>query len=125
MNNFMTVFIGGGFGAIARYGLSLWLARAGSAWPSATFVANGVGGLLMGILMGVLLLKGGDQERWRLLLGVGVLGGFTTFSSFSYEVVGMFERKQWGLGLAYALASVIVSVVAVMVGLFVVKKVSL
>jgi CrcB protein len=77
----------------------------------------------MGVLIGVLALRGGaDQEKWRLLLGVGVLGGFTTFSSFSLEAYLMIERRTYGLAAAYSLASVTLSIGALFVGLFVMRR---
>ncbi|MDP3400436.1 MAG: CrcB family protein, partial [Brevundimonas sp.] len=59
---------------------------------------------------------------WRLLIGVGLLGGFTTFSAFSLEIALMIERRQMGLALGYALASVIVAVVALFVGLWIMRR---
>ena len=89
---------GGATGAVLRYLLGLQATRTlGHGWPYGTFTANVLGGLLMGVLAGWLALRGGaDQERWRLLLGVGVLGGFTTFSAFSLEVALMLARRAWG-----------------------------
>ena len=82
-----------------------------------------LGGLLMGVLVGVLALRGGaDQERWRLLLGVGVLGGFTTFSSYSLEAALMIERRAYGLAAAYSLASVVLSVGALFLGLILTRR---
>ena len=96
------VGLGGAFGAICRYLLGVQAGRAlGSAWPYGTLAANVIGGLLMGVLAGVLAHRGGgDQERWRLLLGVGVLGGFTTFSAFSLETALMIERRAYGSAAA-------------------------
>lgn len=128
MFNLVLVMIGGAVGSAARYGLSLgakslWPA---SLWPVGTFCANIIGGLLMGLLMGVLLGKGvGDTERARLLLGVGVLGGFTTFSSFSLETVQMLERRDYVLAFGYSTLSVILSLAAVMAGLFLIRKFAL
>lgn len=121
MINVVLVMLGGAIGSLARYGLGRWL---NGAWPAGTFVANVVGGLLMGVLMALLLgpLKG-EGERLRLLLGVGVLGGFTTFSSFSLETVQMLERRDYLQAAAYAGLSVVLSVAAVAIGMMIVRKV--
>jgi CrcB protein len=119
MNKLIFVALGGGAGAVARYLVGMQTLRAfGSNWPYGTFAVNILGGFLMGALAGYLAHKGGaDQERWRLLLGVGVLGGFTTFSAFSLDAMLMLERGDWGLALGYVLASVIGSIAALALGL--------
>ena len=124
MDRFLLVAAGGAVGAVARYGLGLQAVRwLGSAWPYGTLGANLLGGLLMGLLSGWLSQKGGgDPERFRLLLGVGILGGFTTFSAFSLETAAMIERRELGSALAYALVSVILSVVAVFAGLALARR---
>jgi CrcB protein len=77
----------------------------------------------MGLLAGVLAYRGGaDQERWRVLLGVGVLGGFTTFSAFSLETALMIERRAYGAALVYLLASVLLSIGAIFIGLILARK---
>ena len=90
---------------MARYGLGLAAGRLApnAGWPVGTFAANVAGGLLMGLLVGWLAFRGGaQQEMVRLFAAVGVLGGFTTFSSYSLEAVQMIERRQIGLAAAYA-----------------------
>jgi CrcB protein len=84
---------------------------------------NLLGGFLMGALAGALARTGGS-EHTRLLIGVGVLGGFTTFSSFSLETVNMIERGDWGVAVTYALASVIGSVISLFAGLYLVRAVA-
>jgi len=123
MNNYLLVMIGGAFGSAARYGLTRVLPQA--SWPWPTYVANVAGGLLMGLLMGWLMTRGGDAEKLRLLLGVGVLGGFTTFSTFSLEVVTMLTRRDYLLAGAYMLLSVALAVVAVMIGLNLFRRLGL
>lgn len=122
--NLLLVGLGGGLGAVLRYLLSLLLARgAAGAWPWPTFTANLAGGLAMGLLAGWLSLRGaGDGERLRLLLGVGLLGGFTTFSAFSLETLMMIERRAWGHAVLYAGLSVVLSTAAVFLGLFLVRR---
>lgn len=121
MLNVFLVMIGGALGSAARYGLGRWL---NAAWPYGTFAANVLGGLLMGLVMGFILRNPGEGERLRLLLATGVLGGFTTFSSFSLETVQMLERRDYAGGLVYAVLSVVLSVAAVALGLFIVRKVA-
>ena len=124
MWNLLLVAAGGAVGSVLRYGLGVQAARAfGTGWPYGTLAANVVGGLLMGALAAVLAQRGGaDQERWRLLLGVGVLGGFTTFSAYSLELALMIERREWAQAAAYSLGSVALSVAALFAGLFLLRR---
>ena len=124
MDKVFLVAAGGAAGAVARYALGVQAMRLwGSAWPYGTLLANILGGLLMGALVGFLAHRGGaDQERLRLLLGVGVLGGFTTFSAFSLETALMIERRTYGQAFGYATASVVLSVTALFMGLILARK---
>lgn len=110
---------------MARYGLGLLAGRLapGAAWPVGTFAANVAGGLCMGLLAGWLAFRGGaQQETIRLFAGVGVLGGFTTFSSYSLEAVLMIERRQYGLATTYVVGSVVLAVAALFVGLMIARR---
>lgn len=124
MNGFLLVGIGGAVGAMMRHGVSHFALRAfGPGYPWGTLIANVSGGLLMGLLVGYLAHQGAGARDLRLLLATGVLGGFTTFSAFSLEVVLMVERKDWGQAIGYAGLSVGVCVLAVFVGLMLARKV--
>jgi CrcB protein len=118
------VFAGGGAGAVARYLVGMQTLRLlGPRWPYGTFTVNVAGGFLMGTLVGFLAHRGGvDQDRWRVLLGVGVLGGFTTFSAFSLEVALMVERRAYAGAAGYVAASVLLAVTALFVGLTVSRR---
>jgi CrcB protein len=86
--------------------------------------ANVLGGLLIGALAGFLAFRGSaGQDKIRLLLQVGFLGGFTTFSAYSLEVALMIERRDFGQAAAYALTSVVLSVGALFLGLALARKV--
>jgi fluoride exporter len=119
MLNALLVFFGGGLGALARWGVGLAATRLlGAGWPWGTLIVNVAGGLAMGVLAAVLARSGGAAaDGWRLLLGVGVLGGFTTFSAFSLETARMIEGGRWVEAGAYALLSVVLSVAALFAGL--------
>ena len=124
INASLCVAFGGGIGALLRYQLgravTAWLPIqpvGGFPWP--TFAANTIGGLAMGVLVGCLArgVAGGFEEPARLILGVGLLGGFTTFSSFSVETWLLIEDGQASIALLYVLASVAVSIGALVCGL--------
>lgn len=114
MHPLLPVMAGGALGAAARYLTATGLGLRGG-WPLGTFAVNLIGGFLMGLLA-ALVLKGAASEAARLFLGVGVLGGFTTFSAFSLEGFQMIERGQWGMAALYAGASVVGSIAALAVG---------
>lgn len=117
MTGWALIFLGGGLGALARYGLGLAAARAfGPDLPWGTLACNLIGGLAMGALAAA-LLSGAGSENLRLFAGVGLLGGFTTFSAFSLETAAMLQRGDLALAGAYALASVVGSVAALFAGM--------
>jgi CrcB protein len=123
MNATLLVMVGGAIGAACRYQLGrLTFHLFGPGLPWGTLAANLTGALAMGLLVGA-LARGLDQaESVRLLVGVGLLGGFTTFSAFSLETFGMVERGQLALAIGYALLSVIGSVAALFAGLLMVRS---
>lgn len=123
MSGFLTVALGGAIGASARHGLSLAMLRLfGPGFPVGTLLANIFGGLLMGLLMGWLLRETtAAATSFRLFAGVGVLGGFTTFSAFSLEALRMIETKSYGMFFGYVGASVILSIGAVALGLYIMR----
>ncbi len=118
--NSLLVMIGGALGALARYQFGRMAGRLlSNSWPWGTLGVNIIGGLAMGLLAGWLARHGsGVGEQARLLIGVGVLGGFTTFSAFSLETALMIERGQLGGAAVYAVLSVALSVAALFGGLF-------
>jgi CrcB protein len=123
MNGLFPVMIGGAIGAGARHLVGqVMLVRLGPGFPWWTFSINIVGSLLMGVLIGWLALRGGSDTA-RLFLGVGILGGFTTFSSFSMEFWLLFERGQMAQATAYVLGSVILGIAACGLGLFVMRQI--
>ncbi|MFS0772125.1 fluoride efflux transporter CrcB [Sphingomonas sp. 1P08PE] len=117
MPSLILVMLGGALGSGARHltGRAA-LALMGPDLPWGTLTVNLAGGLLMGILVGV-LTRTTAPEGWRLFLAVGVLGGFTTFSSFSLDVVTLAQRGQIGMAAGYALLSVAGSIAALVAGL--------
>jgi CrcB protein len=108
---------GGFLGAIARYALALWIdTRLASPFPYATLVINVSGSFALGALAGALQISSLPPEV-RLALGVGFLGAFTTFSTFSYETVRLLESGAGALAIAYVLASFVLAVLAALLGL--------
>lgn len=117
MHSYFLVMTGGAIGAAARYGLARAMPSVPTGWPWPTFIANVIGGLLMGLVAAFVLRDGGVDENVRLFVGVGILGGFTTFSAFSLEMAQMVERGEVALAGGYALASVLLALLALFAGL--------
>ena len=125
MSNLLLVMTGGAIGAGFRYQLArVAEQQLGGIFPWGTWIANLLGGLLMGVLAGVLVSEGPQGEPLRLFLGIGMLGGFTTFSAFSLEMAQMIERGDIAVAAAYAVSSVAGSVVMLLVGFWAVRAVT-
>jgi CrcB protein len=123
--NYLLVALGGAVGSVGRYLFGVMAGRTlGTRWPWGTFGVNLLGGLAMGLLIGVLAHRGGaHQDRWRLFLAVGALGGFTTFSSFSLETALMIERGELVKAAGYTAGSVVLGVSAIFIGLVLARRV--
>ena len=109
---------GGGFiGANCRYWAGVWLeGKAGSGFPWTTLLINVLGSLAIGLFLGAFGALNW-QPNWRLFVAVGILGGFTTFSAFSWETVQLLQSREFVKAAAYVGASVVLSVAAAWVGL--------
>lgn len=99
MGQVLWIGVGGAIGTMARYGLSLWCRSAlGTAFPYGTFAVNVIGSFLLGAIMTVALRSEVLTSTLRLTLGTGVMGGFTTYSTFNYETLRYFDDRAWALG---------------------------
>lgn len=122
MQSTLLVMAGGAIGAAARYQLGrLTTHLMGPGYPWGTLAANLLGGFAMGLLVGILARFVDGGEQLRLFIAVGVLGGFTTFSSFSLEVMLMIERGQAATAFSYIAASVVGAVGMLALGLWAVR----
>jgi CrcB protein len=112
------IALGGGIGAVGRYGLAeLWPTRPG-AFPWATFTVNVSGCLLIGVLMVLISEVLSVHRLVRPFLGVGVLGGFTTFSTYAAETRGLLAPGTVGLAFAYLAGTVLAALLAVIAGVW-------
>ena len=123
MNAVLLVGAGGALGAVARYGVSVAIGRLWFAtFPLATLVINIIGSLAMGVVIGLLARHLPPwQNEARLFFAVGVLGGFTTFSSFSLDAITMLERGDVLPAAIYVLVSVIGGFLALWLALLVIR----
>jgi len=122
MTGYAVVFLGAGFGGALRHGVNTLAARLlSTAFPFGTLLVNVVGSLLMGLLAGWFAQRADPGPVWRLFLATGVLGGFTTFSSFSLDLAALHGRGQTGTAALYAALSLFVSVGALFAGLALVR----
>ena len=121
--SYLIVFFGAGVGGTFRHGVNLLSARLfGFEFPFGTLAVNIVGSLLMGAFIGYFALKGEAGQHWRLFLTTGILGGFTTFSAFSMDVVALVERGETALAAIYASASLGLSIGALFIGLQLIRS---
>ena len=122
---YLIVFLGGGIGAMLRHGVNVAAARVlGTNFPFGTLAVNVTGSLVMGLLAAYFGFRSGASQHWRLFLTTGILGGYTTFSTFSLDVAVLYERGELGLAFLYVLVSVLVSVAALFGGLILIRHFS-
>jgi CrcB protein len=115
---YLIVFIGAGIGGALRHGVNIGAARLfGFGFPFGTFIVNVVGSFVMGLFAGYFAFRAGVPQHVRLFLTTGILGGFTTFSTFSLDAALLIERHQYGLAAGYVIGSVAAGLAALFFGL--------
>ena len=125
MDAYLIVALGSAIGGALRHAVNLGVARLlGTGWPYGTFTVNVAGSFTIGLIAGYFALKGNASQAWRLFLTTGILGGFTTFSAFSLDVVLLYERGRLGVLALYLLGSVALSVGALVLALAMVRRFS-
>ncbi|MER3480554.1 MAG: fluoride efflux transporter CrcB [Meiothermus sp.] len=113
MGRYLLVMLGGAIGAGLRYGLGAWIqGLTGPSFPWSTLVINVSGSFLIGVVLR-LSLEGNLSTEARLFLAVGILGGYTTFSTFSYETLTLIQQGEWLRALLYVTGSVVLGFGAV------------
>jgi fluoride exporter len=117
------VFVGGAIGTLARAGLATLAASEPGRWPWPTFIVNIVGAFLLGYFATRLLERLPVSSYRRPLLGTGLCGGLTTFSTMQVETVKMLERHHYGLAIGYTVASIAAGLLAVYVATAMVRRV--
>lgn len=111
------VALGGAVGSVARWAVTGWVQQwTRSTLPWGTFVVNATGSFAIGLLVTLALERAVIAPTTRLLLVTGVLGGYTTFSAFSYETLALLRDGQWPAAAGYALGSLVVGVAAAFAG---------
>lgn len=118
MNNILLVALGGAIGSVCRYLVGIWALRQfGTAFPWGTLTVNVVGSFAIGFMAELIMRRFDMSTDLRLFIITGILGGFTTFSAFSLDVISLLERGATVAGAAYLVASVAISLGAVFGGL--------
>jgi len=118
----LIIGLGGGLGSIFRYLVQLGISRLATvAFPAGTFLVNITGCFIIGLLYGLSDKYATLTTEWRLFLITGICGGYTTFSSFSYESISLFRQENYTYFMAYTVLSVAVGLLATLGGMLLVK----
>jgi fluoride exporter len=124
MTNIFIIGIGGFLGAISRYGVALWVGqRWGRSFPLGTFLINISGSFLIGLLMSLFTERLMVNPQWRLMLVVGFLGAYTTFSTFEYETGALLKDGEWMIASLNVILSVFVGFAALKLGEVIAKSI--
>ena len=117
MDRYLVVLAGAGLGGLTRYVAGTWImAKYGGRFPLGTFIINVTGSFLIGVLMTLLTERLQPHPNWRLFLVVGILGGYTTFSSFEYETYQAVRDGERWMGMLYVAGSVLLGYLGVWLG---------
>jgi fluoride exporter len=123
LDRYLVVLAGAGFGGLARYVAGSWIMlKYGGRFPLGTLIINVSGSFLIGVLMTLLTERLNPHPNWRLFLVVGVLGGYTTFSSFEYEIYQSVRDGARWMGMLYLTASVALGYLGVWMGALLVAR---
>jgi fluoride exporter len=123
MEKFLLISLGAILGANARYWLGDWAAqRFGPAFPYGTLLINLTGSFILGLFMTLATERLLIDPRWRLLVAVGFLGAYTTFSTYTYESINLLLKGQWAAGLLNLLGSALAGLLAVSAGIYLGKS---
>lgn len=116
--DFLWVGIGGFLGANARYGMTRLVAdRLGATYPWGTFLINLIGAFLIGIILTIVTERTVADPVWRQVVVIGFLGGYTTFSSYTFEAIALAQRGDWGAAVLYVLGSNVLGLIACAAGI--------
>jgi len=120
---YLIVFLGAGIGGALRHGVNVGATRLfGFGFPFGTFIVNVVGSFVMGLFAGYFAYRSGVPQHVRLFLTTGILGGFTTFSTFSLDAAVLIERNSFGLAMGYMVGSVAAGIAALFFALAVFRS---
>jgi len=123
MGVILSVGVGGGLGALIRYFVAGWVQPLGSDFNWGIFVVNITGGLVMGLVVEASALKLNLSPELRAFLTTGILGGYTTFSTFSLDSVLLLQKAQYAAAAFYIIGSVVLSIAALFAGLWIVRAI--
>lgn len=119
---YLVVFFGAGIGGVLRHAVNIGAARLlGFGFPYGTLTVNVLGSVIMGLLTELFVVRSGLPQELRLFLTTGILGGFTTFSTFSLDAVSLWERGQWVLAASYIALSLLLSMAGLFAGLMLIR----
>jgi fluoride exporter len=122
MKALIVIWLGGGIGSVIRYGMQVAISRYVTVtFPAGTFLVNITGCFLIGLLYGIANKYAWLTMEWRLFLITGLCGGYTTFSSFSFESVSLFRQGNYTYFILYILLSVILGLFATLGGMAIIK----
>ena len=114
IKNLLLVGLGGGIGSILRYGTFLFINT--KSFPYATLTVNIIGSFIIGIVFALTLREEVLSQQWKLFLATGICGGFTTFSAFSLENMGLLQSGKYGMAITYISLSVVLGIIATFSG---------
>lgn len=118
IKNIILVGLGGGAGSILRYLCQRWFAEVyAHSFPWGTFAVNITGCFLIGLIWGISFRSFDSNEHWKLFLMTGICGGYTTFSAFTLEGIGLLREQKLGLFFLYVSASVLAGLASTLIGM--------